>query len=210
MKEQKLLTTLGIFFILLFSVPVNAQTQRAGKGHMSVLENRAYGFTIMYQGTLVKRGQNDFVIELPQAASTGESRGRVSVFVSAQPFVYLPGTYGGKYYFESGTGGDVGPDFVPGDSITVNGIGFAQDYWAVYAGQGQWETVDNCYAFHDGRYYIISMNRDFLTGMPGERVNGATAGKPELRARLFSTMRDTSNVYVKSFNQIVNSFSILK
>lgn len=149
------------------------------------------------------------MIELPEPMSL-EGVCRVHVFVTPQPFVYLPGTYGGKYYFETGKDAKSVSDYVIGDSVIVNGLRFARDYWAVYAGQGQWEAVDNCFTFHNGTYYILSLTRNFITGMPGKKVNGVTVTRSQMRADLIAKMRNSTDPDVKSFNQILASFSLTK
>lgn len=105
---------------------------------------------------------------------------------------------------------DWGENRVPGDSVVVNGVGFKRDYWAVYAGQGQWETVINCYAYHDGQYYVVSLGHDSMAGKPGEFVNGSRTTKQQMRTGLINSLQDTTNDYVRSFNQILSSFSLTK
>ncbi len=122
----------------------------------------------------------------------------------------MPGTYGGRYYFEKGNGGLTPSDRVRGDSVSVNGLKFAKDYWAVYAGEGQWETVINCYALTSGHYCIMSLQHDVATPMPGEILDGSKITNGEIRAKLISALRDTTNSYVASFNEILSSFSITK
>ncbi len=208
LKKSLILFACGLF--LLFTQRTQAQVNQTSKGQFHTFANGTDNFTFNYKGTLVKRGDNEFLIELPEAANKGNGGGRVHVFVSRQPFVYLPGTYGGRYYFDADKQPGVFSDYVHEDSVTVSGLKFARDYWAVYAGQGQWETVDNCYAFHDGQYFTISLTRDFQTGMPGAKINGVFRSKQEMRASIMERMRDTNNVSVKGFNQILRTFSISK
>ncbi len=198
----------GMIFLLLGRT-VNSQTKKASGRQFNVYTSNTHGFTVSYDGTLVQRGNDEYVIK-PAASNGTNDRNEVHIFVTQRPFVYLPGTYGGRYYFDAGKNPNTNSDYVSGDSVTVNGLRFAQDYWAVYAGMGQWETVDNCYALHNGHYYTISLTRDFKTAMPGEKVNGVAASKTQMRAGLIEKMRDSTDVYVKSFNQILKSFSITK
>ena len=210
MKHIRTFCLIGAFLFLLSSGRAYPQGSQSNKRQFRTLVNRAAGFTVQYQGTLIERGQNEFLIKLQQPGSAGNGEGRVHIFVSQQPFVYLPGTYGGRFYFETDKTPNTAADHVRGDSVTVNGIRFARDYWAVYAGMGQWETVDNCYTIHGGRCYTISLTRNFKTVMPGQTVNGTRTTKEQLRSSLIGKMRDTSNVNVKSFNELLKSFSITK
>ncbi len=198
----------GMFFIF-FGKTVNSQTKEASSRQLSVYTSGAHKFTISYNGTLVRESNDEYVIK--QVASDGMiNRNEVHVFVTQRPFVYLPGTYGGRYYYDPSKRPSTSSDFVRADSVTVNGLRFARDYWAVYAGMGQWETVDNCYALENGQYYTISLTQDFKTAMPGEKVNGVATSKSQIRASLIDEMRDSTSANVKSFNQILRSFSITK
>jgi hypothetical protein len=177
---------------------------------LNVYVDRTYGFRVQYEGTLAQRGSDEYEIDLPASTKEASMGSKVRIFVSQQPFVYLPGTYGGRYHFSGDRSGVTLSGRVAGDPVNVNGLEFARDYWAVYAGMGQWETVVNCYALYDGQYYIISLEHDFLTGMPGEIVNGSRTTKQQIRDNLINILRDTTNSYVKSFNEILGSFSIAK
>ncbi len=210
---MKIKSTAGLVCIvfLFLSIPsAYSQTGKTGEGKLQTLSDRPAGFTVHYQGTLIKKNQGEYLIDLSGPANAEHSGGRVHIFLSRQPFVYLPGTYGGRFYFETDKTPNTAADYVRGDSVTVNGIRFARDYWAVYAGMGQWETVDNCYTIHGGRCYTISLTRNFKTVMPGQTVNGTRTTKEQLRSSLIGKMRDTSDVNVKSFNEILKSFSITK
>lgn len=209
MRRIAILGLLSGMLILLSGKTATSQTKEASARQLSVYTSSAHKFTVSYHGTLIKKGNDEYVIK-PAASNAMTGRNEVRIFVTQRPFVYLPGTYGGRYYFEAGKGPGMTSDYVTGDSVTVNGIRFARDYWAVYAGMGQWETVDNCYAFYDSQYYTISLTRDFNTPMPGEKVNGVAASKSQIRDGLIDKMRDSTNVYVKDFNQILRSFSITK
>ncbi len=210
---MKIKNTAGLVCIvfLFLSIPsAYSQTGKTGEGKLQTLSDRPAGFTVHYQGTLIKKNQGEYLIDLSGPANAEHSGGLVHIFLSRQPFVYLPGTYGGRFYFETDKTPNTAADYVRGDSVTVNGIRFARDYWAVYAGMGQWETVDNCYTIHGGRCYTISLTRNFKTVMPGQTVNGTRTTKEQLRSSLIGKMRDTSDVNVKSFNEILKSFSITK
>ncbi len=210
MKKLITSTLFVVTFVFATMLVSRAQSGKSGATKFKVYTNPSAAFTFKYQGTVARKDSNECSIELPLAENSGTGRAVVRVFTSQRPFVYLPGTYGGKYYFSSNENNLMAADRVTGDSVSVNGLRFAQDYWAVYAGMGQWETVDNCYSYHDGRYYVISLSRNLRTGMPGEIVNGIRTSKSLMRTTFIDRMRDTTNTYVQSFSQILKSFSLTK
>lgn len=202
-------TFAGVLFFLFVSTAFGQNKESSSK-RFNVYSSSTYGFKVQYQGTLVRQGSDEYIIDLPASTGQANPSSKAHIFVAQQPFVYLPGTYGGRYYFNEGNTGLNASDQVQGDSVNVNGLKFARDYWAVYAEEGQWETVINCYALHAGQYYIVSLERDLAAGMPGEKVNGVTIAKQQIRARLISALRDTTDSYVRSFNQILDSFTLTK
>ncbi len=219
MKWTRLLCVAGSMIVLLSETAAVAsegtespsgQNKESGSVRFNVYSDQDYGFKVQYQGTLVKRDSDEYVINLPSSTEQAYSGSRVHIYVAQQPFVDLPGTYGGRYYFDEGTSRMTASDREQGDSVNVNGLEFARDYWAVYAGMGQWETVINCYALHNGQYYVVSLEHDFFTPKPGEIVNGSPIPEEQIRARLIGALHDTTNSYVRSFNEILRSFSVTK
>ncbi len=210
MKRILSLSLISSVMFFLLGESLVAQTKQVSARETHVYVDSSYGFKVQYAGTLVQKNRDEYVIQLPSTSTRSNSGGEVHIFVSQQPFVYLPGTYGGRYYFPNDGTDRTSSDRVPGDSVIVNGQSFARDYWAVYAGQGQWETVINCYVFHNGQYYVVSMLHNFLTGMPGEIVNGTRITKKQMRASLIEKLHDPANAYVSSFNQVLESFSFTK
>ena len=200
----------GGMIVLLLQTGVLAKNSETKSPRLKVYSNNTYGFRVDYHGTLVRRDSTDFVIDIPAAAGTEGSGSRAHIFVAQQPFVYLPGTYGGPYYFEQNPGRKSASDRVKGDSVNTNGLYFARDYWVVYAGEGQWETVINCYALTGGHYYVVSLEHDFSTPMPGEIINGSRINKNELRGELIDSLRTPTKSYVASFNEILDSFSVTR
>ncbi len=208
MRKMSGLCVVAAMFAVLFGTAAAEQNKKTESVRFKTYVDQTYGFKVQYEGTITDRGNGEYVINLPSSA--GQAGSRVHIFVAQRPFVYLPGTYGGKCYFDDGNNRHLSADRTAGDSVNVNGLEFARDYWAVYAGMGQWETVINCYALHNGQYYVVSLEHDFLTPKPGEIVNGSPIPKEQIRARLIGALHDTTNSYVRSFNEILGSFSVTK
>ncbi len=210
MKKIEMLCVLVSVPIVLLGTTAFAQKNKTAGSGLNVYASPTYGFKVQYQGTLAESNKSEFVITLPSSTAQSGNAGKVRIFVAQRPFVYLPGTYGGKYYFSGNNTGITASDRVRGDSVDVNGLVFARDYWAIYAGMGQWETVINCYALHDGQYYVVSLSHDFVTPKPGEVINGSRVTKHQISASLIGALQDSTNGYVKSFNHILESFSLTK
>lgn len=207
---SKIIAATFMCAVLLFGEGLSAPQEKSAANRVQTYTSQTAGFRVNYRGTVTSSGKSGVSITLPAAPSANSSNAFVRISSSNKPFVYLPGTYGGDYYFEESNGGEISSDRVPGDSVTVNGLNFAKDYWAVYAGMGQWETVINCYALYNGQYYVVSLRQDFRTNLPGSIINGTRVTQSQMRDSLVNKMRDTTNAYVKTFNQILNSFSITR
>ena len=199
----------GILFLIVAGTS-GAVIKQTGSAKSNVYVSRSNKFMVQYNGTLIQKSKNEYEIKLRADEELSNDRNEVHIFVSERPFVYLPGTFGGKYYFADNPNSVLAEDRIPGDSMTFNGIKFARDYWAVYAGQGQWEAVINCYGFHGGKYFVLSLGHAAFTGMPGEEINGIRVTKQQMRTKLINALRDTTNNIVRSFNQILGSFSVTK
>ncbi|HEY9166540.1 MAG TPA: hypothetical protein VIS48_10305 [Candidatus Kryptonia bacterium] len=196
--------------LILSGSRIEAQNNQLDNRQHNKYVSPAGHFSLQYEGTLDEHNGNECAIRLPSSSKGDIDRAYVRVFVGQRPFVYLPGTYGGSYYFDNKSGDRMMSNRVAGDSLIVNGLKFARDYWAVYAGHGEWETVINCYAYDDGQCYVVSLEHDSRIGMPGEIVNGIKITRDQLRNKLVNEMRDTTSMYVKSFSGILGSFSVSK
>lgn len=202
---------LSVSFSVIFLLSAGAIAAKEKQdGSKQSFVSTTYGFKIQYEGTLVHESKDEYVIKSFDAGSQTAMSSEVHVFVSQRPFVYLPGTYGGRYYFDDDLRSKAFSSRVISDSMDINGLKFVRDYWAVYGGEGHWEGVINCYTFHDGQYYTISMVHNFLTNLPGELVNGSRTTKQQMQSKLTEAMRDTANSYVDGFNKILASFSITR
>jgi len=176
----------------------------------SSYRNSFYEFKIEYFGELKEQSDNEIIVKLPYLGESETSQSFVSISVEPRPFVDLPGTYGGRFYFSNDSSSAILSNRHAVEHDTVNGLVFTKEYWFVYGGMGSWETVINCYTKHHGQYYVISLNHQFLSGTPGETINGRKISKKELITNGLKAMHDNNNKYVKAFNAMLSSFSINK
>ncbi len=209
MRRSLIIALAGFALFIVGGKEGIAQNKRPISDQTAVYESSYYGFRFTYRGTLTEQSKDNYLIDLPTGADENFGS-QVHIFVDQRPFVLLPGTYGGKFYFGDNRTSKILEDRVSGDSVNVNGLRFARDYWAVYAGHGQWETVINCYAFHGGQFYVVSLGHNVSTVMPGEIINGSRMTKQGIQNELIDALRDTTNDSVKSFEKILQSFSITK
>jgi hypothetical protein len=162
-------------------------------------------FAFQYFGELSKPNDNEVIIKLP--SETQKNQGYISVLVSSELSVNLPGTYGGRLpYNQSTANKELGRYAIEKD--TVNALSFTKEYWIVYGGMGSWDAVVNTYTKHQDHYYIISLNGTFFTVPPGEVVEGKKISEEELSQLLLERMRDPNNNYFNVLNGILSSFSI--
>jgi hypothetical protein len=125
-------------------------------------------------------------------------------------FVDLPGSYGGRLYYDSPAAAQLMQCRVLVDSVPSNGQNFQRDYWTVYAGMGMWDCVINCYTRDAGGYHVVSLVQQLRLGKPGEVVDGASVTADELRVKALAALRDTSNVRVKEFTKMLDTVQINK
>jgi len=191
-------------------VPQGIPNQSLNKSNS--YHNSFYGFKIDYVGELEERSVSEVIVKLPQFEESQTSQSYVSISTDQRPFVDLPGTYGGRFYFNNDSISALLSNryAIEHDTDTVNGLVFTKEYWLVYGGMGNWETIINCYTEHQGRYYVISLVHLFLSGRPGEVMNGKKISKQELIANGLKAAHDNNNKYVNAFNAMLSSFSISK
>jgi hypothetical protein len=206
---MKMLLTLGLIggaLLVLSAQAVTAQTKRSA----NVLENNSRRFRIRYEGTLVEQSDTDYSVRFPSLASkTGGGNG-AHIFVSQRPFVDLPGSYGGRLYYDSPEMQGQLQNRVYIDTTGTYPTKFRREYWTVYAGMGAWDCVTNCYAEKEGEYYILSIVREMMSGKPGQQVEGRQLTSEELKASLLKKMQDTTDTVVHQFNSLVDSFRFEK
>jgi len=172
--------------------------------------NPSYGFKIRYFGELEEQNPKQVVIKLPKFEEDQVPQSYITISVEKQPFVDLPGTYGGRLYLNTDSPSALLQDRYVVEHVVINGLAFIKEYWLVYGGMGNWDTVINCYTKQNGRYYVISLHYPFLSGVPGKVVNGRKISKGELITKGLKAMHDNNNDYVQAFNTVLSSFSINK
>ena len=211
MKKIVTFGLIGGTLFLFFQKGVVAQNKGAEGTKCSSYINNSLGFKVGYEGTLIQRSKNEYVIKLPASVnSLAISRNEVHIFVDQRPFVDLPGTYGGKLYLDGPESSRLMKNRIYVDTTGSDSVKFIREYWVVYAGMGAWECVTNCCTQNADRYYLLSLVNDIIAGKPGEIIDGKKLTSEELKAKLLGEMQDTLNVMVQEFNRIVRSFEIDK
>lgn len=181
--------------------------------HWKMHKDQKYGFKVEYLGELIECVEARVCIRLPlEERAIGEKvvgkRAVIRIFVDKKPFVFLGGTFGGRYYFEETPTAPILSNRVFTEEVVLNGIPFRKDYWVVYGGAGSWDTVINCYTEYNGRYYIISLDHNFIWGTPGMEVEGRKITREELVNKALSEMLNDENKYVRMFNEILSTFML--
>lgn len=178
-----------------------------------IYKNQRYGFKVKYLGEPIKCfNESALSIRLP-----GEERAVIHIFVDKKPFVSLSGTFGGRYYFRENSSDPMLSNRVFTEKVILNGIPFKKDYWIVYGGAGGWDTVINCYTEYKGKYYIVSLDYNFMSGIPGmipeSRIRGEEKRKithKEMVDKALREMLNDKNNHVKMFNGILSTFTLGK
>lgn len=171
-----------------------------------IVLNKKYGFKFEYQGKLIQKNKNEYVIQINKS----NQQDLVYIKVDSEPSVYLPGTYGGWFYFNSKKSGQTLSDIVATKRDTINEIAFTTNYWLVYGGEGSWDATINSYTKYKNRFYVFSLVHEFLKGNPDVIINNKKQTKQKLLNKGLSRMEDKKNVYVKRYNEILSSFSFSK
>ncbi|MCL4511681.1 MAG: hypothetical protein M1470_11490 [Bacteroidetes bacterium] len=199
----------SFIFILAISCITYSQEAESYKSSQSkVIKDDVLGISFPEIGKVEKVDSSSYRMIL----NTTNEGSRVSpvarISVSSRLFVDLPGSYGGRLYLDSPRARRLLKNNVYIDTIESGPVKFTRQYWTVYAGMGTWECVVNCYARESSNYYIISLSKNVTAGKPGEHVDGKQLTAGQIKARLLSSLRDTSNVMVQQFNKLVTSFQI--
>jgi hypothetical protein len=195
----------------LFSVLLFTQFSSLGQNKINnfqnqkkIQANKLYGFKFEYHGKLNEMNNNEYSIQI----NSENPNDKVYVKVDTEPSVYLPNTYGGWYYFTNKKSIQTLSSNIVSEQDTINGLVFTKEYWMIYGGEGSWDTIINSYTKYNGKYYIIALVHKFLTGMPGIIVDSKKITKKDITVKCLNMMRNMEDIYVKSFNEVLSSFSI--
>ncbi len=180
----------------------------AQQDHNSRVQNDVLGISFAKVGTVVQHDSSTYNITLLSSGTSPVQSAIAHVSVSDRLFVDLPGSYGGRVYFDSPSAAMLFKNRVMVDSVNTGQQNFRREYWVVYAGMGMWDSVINCYVHQKGRYYIVSLVQDKPIGKPGEIVEGKPLTAEELKLKVVSSLQDTTNSIVDEFNKLLYSFQI--
>ena len=198
--------TKKIFFtaalIVSFLITTNGQTN-SSQNSKDRISDKSLGISFIKEGSVTQSGNNTYNIVLSSSATA-------HVSAVNKLFVDLPGSYGGRVYFDSPVGEKMMHNRILIDSVNTGQQKLKREYWAVYGGMGMWDCVINCYTYINGKYYIVSMVQDKMIGKPGEIINGKHISSTELKMKILSSLQDTTNTVVKKFNSLLTSFQIQK
>lgn len=192
-----IITVSGLFFT------VNCQTITASKQELNDrIKDNALGISFIKAGETARIDTSTYNIKLPSSAAA-------QVSVSNKLFVDLPGSYGGRLYFDSPNAW-IEQNKVKTDNVNSGGQNYQREYWAVYAGMGMWECVINCYTRINGKYYIVSYIQDRQLGKPGEINEGKQLKAEDLKLQALSYLQNQSNNSISEFYTLLASFQIQK
>jgi hypothetical protein len=190
---------------------INSQTlMKAQKNIPDRVQDNVMGISFTKIGTVTKPDSSTYDIDLTSSASSPAQSAIAQVATTNKLFVDLPGSYGGRVYFDSPAAINLFHNRISVDSISTDQLKFHRGYWAVYAGMGMWDCVINCYTQKNGKYYIVSLVQNKLLGKPGEILNGSPLTAQALERRAVSYLQDSTNNVIKKFNNVLSSFRIQK
>jgi len=188
---------------------VHCQSMNIGQRDGSTrVQDAALGFAFTGVGTVEKGDSSTYRITLGSSENSPAHTALAQVSASNRVFVDLPGSYGGKLYFDTPSASRLIHDRVLVDSVNTGRQKFRREYWTVYGGMGMWEGVINCYMQAGGQYYVVSLVQDRFLGKPGEEVDGVPLSAQDLKVKFLTSLRDTTNVVVKEFTALLMSVQI--
>jgi len=191
------------------TIPGVAQvdTTRSAVSRDSMMTDQTLGISFLRLGQAARQNENGYRMFL-QSASGNIRQAMAQVSVSQRVVVDLPGSYGGMMYLDEPKAKALLRNRVNVDTVTIGGLQFRREFWAVYAGMGAWEGVINCYAFHNGQYYVLSLNAQLTLGKPGEVVDGERISAEVLRTRLSDILNDNQEPVIQRFNDFLSAFQV--
>jgi hypothetical protein len=172
-----------------------------------MMTDQTLGISFLRLGQAARQNENGYRMYL-QSASGKIRQAMAQVSVSQRVVVDLPGSYGGMMYLDEPKAKALLKNRVNVDSVTIGGLQFRREFWAVYAGMGAWEGVINCYAFHNGQYYVLSLNAQLTLGKPGEVIDGKRINAEHLRTRLAGILNDNREPVIQRFNDFLSAFQV--
>ncbi len=176
---------------------------------IGVVTDRILGISFLQIGRANGRSRDSYTA-LIESARGKLRQAAASVSVTVRPRVDLSGSFGGVVYLDDPRTWSVRDNIVTLDTISVGGVRFRREYWAVYAGMGAWEGVINCTALRNGLFYTLSMNAGMHVGKPGEVSNGRALRPEDLREQVVNVLCDSTEPVVQSFHELLASFQFLR
>lgn len=198
-----------VFVALLLNCATIVNTCRAQQSEHPRVVDAALGIAFNAIGTMQKSDSATFCMTLLSSSYSSSLHALAEIAVSDRLFVDLPGSYGGRVYLDVPSESRLLRFRVLVDSVSTGGYTFRREYWTVYAGMGMWEGTINCFAHVGGRYYIISLDQIAPLGKPGEEVDGKPLVGEEIKAKLLSSLRDSTGELVGRFTALLSSVQIL-
>jgi hypothetical protein len=197
-----------VFFALLLNCAPIVNRCRAQQPEHPRVVDEALGIAFNAIGTMQKSDSATYsMTSLSSYSSSLHALAEISV--SNRLFVDLPGSYGGRVYLDAPSASRLPRSRAMVDSVSTGRYTFRREYWTVYAGMGMWEGTINCYTDVGGRYYIVSLDQIALLGKPGEDVDGQPLVGEEIRAKLLSSLRDSTSELMGRFTALLSSVQIL-
>jgi hypothetical protein len=198
-------------FLLCWTLPTSvvAQVDQARPSALrdSVMVDQTLGISFLRIGNATRHDANGYSMSLQNPG--GKIRvATAAILVSSERVVDLSGSYGGKLYLDKPMAKALLTNRVKVDSVSISGLWFRREFWAVYAGMGAWEGVTNCYAFLNGQYYVLSLSAELTLGKPGEIVDGEGTSAELLRGRVVDILSDGREPVVQKFNDLLVSFQV--
>jgi hypothetical protein len=189
------------------SVVAQVEKTRSPASGDSMMTDQTLGISFLRIGKAAWQDENGHRMCL-QSPGGNIRLAMAGVSVSPRRFVELSGSYGGRLYLDEPKARPLLKNRVKVDTVNFGGLRFRREFWAVYAGMGQWEGVINCYAFHNRQYYVLSLNADISLGKPGEVVDGARMIAELLRTHLAGILNDSREPVIQSFNDFLSTFQV--
>jgi hypothetical protein len=206
MIDRPIFTKVIVIFLLCFVFcqnKSNAQQVVSDYFHDDVL-----GIAFAKIGTVVKVDNSTYHILLQSSENSPVHPAVVQVSTTDRLFVDLPGSYGGRLFFDSPSASQLFQNRIFADSVNTGQLNFRREYWVVYAGMGMWEGVINCYTQKGGEYYVVSLIQNLSVGKPGEEVDGKPLTFENLKGKVFQSLHDTTDVIVNEFTTLLTSFQV--